>query len=693
MSLPVDASAQKAYHNALRLLPMKRPILRRLMYLGFQGLRGISRVLPLGAARGIGRALGMAAYHLLRAQRRLTLAHVQQAFKDTLSPFQRERVARGVFLNLGQNAMEWLRLSKCSPSDLQRLITGEGIGHLRDALAQGRGAIIVTAHFGNWELIPLYLTSLGFKGGVLARHLRYPEYESFFIALRKKRGVETYARGSLKEVANVLRANRIIGLLPDQDIDSLEGVFVDFFGHPAHTPVGPAALSLMTGAPILPCVLIRDGARFRLVIEPPIRHPQTTNRVEALQRITQQWSAALESYICRYPEQWVWMHRRWKTQSASVHRPPSTVHSRQERADSTQQTNLSQLQGVIHPRPVRSLLLLTAYCLLLTGCSKSATKTASSASSTTDAEKPNVTERMSEFTLTGYQQDGSKRWQLNGRGATIEDDVVTILQPDATGYDVARRAYLTASIAQVQQATRHVRMEHEVTIHTSDGLWLTSPVLHWIPDLDQMATDQPVRIETDHILLRGRGATGLAQLKQATLLEDIEMVLNPTEHELPAGEAKQVTITCDGPLLFDYEKHIATFEHHVHVNDPQGDLYSDRLVAYLDQATRTIRYAEATGHVTIQQQRNTATSERAVYEPAMGKITLVGRPSLLLYPSGPGAGSTMPRLFSDAAGAPPQPPTTASTQLPGDRSAPSTSSAAHPERSISSAATGIVVPK
>ena len=150
---------------------------------------------------------------------------------------------------------------------------------------------------------------MGFEGGVLARRLRYPEYESFLISMRGAKGVPTFVRGSVKEVARVLRANQIIGILPDQDIDSLEGVFVNFFGHPAHTPVGPAALSLMTGAPILPCFMIREGATFRLIIEPPVTVPQTADRTEALTRLTQGWSDVIESYVRRYPEQWVWMHQ------------------------------------------------------------------------------------------------------------------------------------------------------------------------------------------------------------------------------------------------------------------------------------------------------------------------------------------------------------------------------------------------
>lgn len=245
---------------------------------------------------------------------------------------------------------------------------------------------------------------------------------------------------------------------------------------------------------------------------------------------------------------------------------------------------------------------------------------------------PNAAQQMSEFTLTGYEDDGSKKWQLSGQGASVEDNIVTIHYPDGIGYDPLRTAYMTASAAQVEQNTRHIRLEHDVTIHTSDGLWFTAPIVHWIPDRDQMATDTPVRIETDHMLLRGIGMEGSTALKHATVLRDIEMVLNPTDDEAGGRLGKQVTITCDGPLAFDYEKQIATFHENVHVQDPNGDLYSDKLIAYMDGTTHTIRYAEAIGRVRIHQNQNTALSERAVYEPANGKITLVGRPSLLVYP-------------------------------------------------------------
>ncbi|MBI2094149.1 MAG: LPS export ABC transporter periplasmic protein LptC [Candidatus Omnitrophica bacterium] len=603
---------------------MKHPIRRRILYLSFQGLRTLVGCLPLSLARALGFLLGSGAYIFLASQRRLTLSHLKFALGSSFTDKQYRRIARDVFCNLGQTAMEWLLLPRLSGKDLKQLIRCEGMEHLRQALSKSEGAVALSAHFGNWELIALYLSVMGFKGAILARRLRYPEYESFLIGMRGQKGVATLARGSLKEVATLLRAKQIVGIMADQDVESLEGIFVDFFGHPAYTPVGPAALSVMTGAPIVPCFLIRERNHFRLIIEPALQAPQGVNRSQALLQLTQAWSGVVESYIRRYPSQWVWMHRRWKT------KPPSL-------------TDAPVANFVLPPKPSQPGLSLACgiFSILLvlggiTGCdwAKPSSKALKSESSTAaESSQQDTTQQMSTFNLAGYEESGQKRWELEGQGASIDGQIVTILQPDAISYDPSRTAYMTASVALFNQQNRKVRLEHEVTIHTSDGLWFTSPVLHWLPDEHQVITEEPVRIETDHMLLRGRGAEGFTELKQGTIARDIEMVLNPSDEE-PAGTGRrQVTITCDGPLSFDYQNDIATFENNVHVQDPNGDLYSDKLVAYLNQESHTIRYAEATGRVRIHQNQNTALSERAVYEPGAGKITLVGKPSLLIYPS------------------------------------------------------------
>jgi lipopolysaccharide export system protein LptA len=248
--------------------------------------------------------------------------------------------------------------------------------------------------------------------------------------------------------------------------------------------------------------------------------------------------------------------------------------------------------------------------------------------------------------MSGYAQNGSRRWELSGSKASIEGDMVNVYDPVAVGYNISdlgsfsdpkdsdkNKAYMIAGYAQVNQKNRRVRMEKEVTLHTSNGIWLTSPVLYWLPDEKQFISEEPVRIETDHMLIRGIGAKGSSELKNAKLERDIELIMNPGPQD-SVSHRDHVTITCDGPLSFDYENNTATFEENVHLKDPKGELFSDRLVAYLDKNTRTIYFAQAEGNVRIIQGGQTANSKKAIYEPLKGKITLVGSPSLIINSDG-----------------------------------------------------------
>jgi len=316
-----------------------------------------------------------------------------------------------------------------------------------------------------------------------------------------------------------------------------------------------------------------------------------------------------------------------------------------------------------HYRVVLAVLVLTAWMPVID-------PVAGAEEPEEEAQSP-VTQEMNGFAMSGYRPDGTKRWDLTGTGARIEGPIVTISRPDGIGYNVSRpddaqpaageeagprTAYLTASLAQIEQQTRRIRLEHDVTVHTSDGVWLSSPLLYWLPDREEVVTDQPVRIETDQMLLRGREAVAQVQLKEATLQRDVELVLHPDRSASsasvwPSGKPAQssargadgssrdhVIITCDGPLHFDYQRYIATFHDNVHIQDREGELYSDTLVAYLNRTTRGIRYAEAIGHVQVEQDGRVARSQKAVYEPGRGLITLLGEPWVTMDKGGEPAG-------------------------------------------------------
>ena len=308
---------------------MKRPKwYRRLLYGLFVIARILLPLLPLWVIRQLGQGLGTLACVCLRRERARTWEHLEQAFGQHHGAAERRRIASRVFQHLGMNGLEWLASPKFTAAMLQRLIRVHGMEHVQQAITDGKGLIFLSAHFGNWELLAAYFGSLGLRGGVVARRLRYPEYEDWLIAMRRAHGVETFLRdASFKELVRRLKAGECIGLMPDQDVDSIDGIFVDFFGRPAYTPTGPAALALLTGAALLPSYIVRGAhGRCDIYVEPPVVVRSTGDRDRDVREITQGWSRITERYIRTYPDQWVWMHRRWKT-SPPVDSTPMVEHA------------------------------------------------------------------------------------------------------------------------------------------------------------------------------------------------------------------------------------------------------------------------------------------------------------------------------------------------------------------------------
>ena len=195
----------------------------------------------------------------------------------------------------------------------------EGLNKLRreleGELKKGRGVILLTAHFGNWEMLALTTRVKGYPGSAIGRRLYFHKYDQYLNSLRKIHDVNViYRDQSPRSILKVLRAGKIIGMLADQDVDSVEGVFVDFFGRPAYTPIGPAALAMASGASIVPAFMVRiESDKHVMMIDKPVEITDTGNKEADLLTNTKRWSDIVESYIRRYPDQWVWMHRRWKT--------------------------------------------------------------------------------------------------------------------------------------------------------------------------------------------------------------------------------------------------------------------------------------------------------------------------------------------------------------------------------------------
>ncbi|MCZ6676180.1 MAG: lysophospholipid acyltransferase family protein [Candidatus Poribacteria bacterium] len=278
--------------------------------------------LPRRIALFIGASLATVVFLCSRQQRNRAYTHLEQSLRLD-DPFAVQQLVRRCFQNLGKNLMEFLQFPRMSPEQLHQFVTFEGSAHIDRALAQGNGAIILTGHLGNWELLAASIVANGYPLSAIARQLRSKRLDKILRLYREKAGYSSIDRdASVRRALRCLKRNELLGILADVDTRT-EGVFVDFFGRPAYTPYGPVAIALKTGAVILPTFIIRQpDDSHRAVVEAPLPLQQSGNWQQDLIVNTQRFTKVIESHIRRYPEQWIWMHERWKTQ------PQETVRSR-----------------------------------------------------------------------------------------------------------------------------------------------------------------------------------------------------------------------------------------------------------------------------------------------------------------------------------------------------------------------------
>ena len=271
----------------------------------------------------IATGLGNSAYRLLPKERAKMENHLKVAFGEEKKPGEYSEINRRSLVNLSKSAMDVLCFPKLNRERMTRLVHLEGgTGKLDNALACGKGAIVLTGHLGNWELLASYFRFLGYPGCLVGRRIYYEPYDRVLVTLRKSALVSTvYRDESPRKVLAELKANHTVGMSADQDIDSLEGIFIPFFGKPAWTPTGPAKMALASGAAIVPAFMIHDRDDYQLFIEDPIWPIEREPKEEAIRLMTEAWSHAVERFVRRYPDQWVWMHDRWKTKAEPTSEP------------------------------------------------------------------------------------------------------------------------------------------------------------------------------------------------------------------------------------------------------------------------------------------------------------------------------------------------------------------------------------
>jgi Kdo2-lipid IVA lauroyltransferase/acyltransferase len=287
-----------------------------------RALAALAGRLPAPVATWLGRRLGDVAWIALRRRRRTALGNLAVAFPE-LPAADRRRLARRSFEHVGLMTAELCRAAIELPDRTLSRIQVEGLDHLRGAMRRHGRALVVTAHLGNWELLSLVHPLTGFPLAIVARRLDTAWLDTLVRGLRESATVEIIdKRRAVRPVLAALRRGSMVALMLDQNATRREGVFVPFFGRPASTSRSAATLAIRTATPIVPLFIRRtlDG-RHAVTIEPPLVPPPGRLSREAVLTLTAACSQRIEAAIRRAPEQWLWMHGRWRTRPASGARP------------------------------------------------------------------------------------------------------------------------------------------------------------------------------------------------------------------------------------------------------------------------------------------------------------------------------------------------------------------------------------
>jgi len=254
-------------------------------------------------------------YHFASRQRRAAVRNLLMAMPELTSQ-QRDAILRGAFSNLGRLLVEFSHFPALNRNNIADLVTCEGFEHYEEAVRRGKGVLFITGHFGAWELScfahSLYANPMKF----VVREIDNPKVERLIESYRGLSGNQPIEkRNASRDILRALRNNETVGILVDQNTTRDEGVFADFFGIPAATTTAVATLALRTGAAVIPGFLIWEpkSRRHRLRFEPPVPLIDTGDTAHDVLENTQAFNRILEKTIRQYPDQWLWIHRRWKT--------------------------------------------------------------------------------------------------------------------------------------------------------------------------------------------------------------------------------------------------------------------------------------------------------------------------------------------------------------------------------------------
>lgn len=272
-------------------------------------------LLPRPLARAVGISLAHLVYRVHGRLRRVGMRNLEIAFPEK-KVGERRRILRGTFTTLGRQLAEFCLLPRYTRENASRVIVYEGFENFEAAQRRGKGVIFVTAHFGGWELSSFFHSLNGNSIQIVVRPLDNPYLDALVERYRTLHGARSFGKQDFaRGLLAAMRAGDSVGILMDQNVMPNAGVFVDFFGVPACTAAGPARVALRTDAAVVPGFSVWDPqiGRYRLCFEPALKLVRSGDDEADVVANTALFTQAIEAYVRKHPEQWLWVHRRWKT--------------------------------------------------------------------------------------------------------------------------------------------------------------------------------------------------------------------------------------------------------------------------------------------------------------------------------------------------------------------------------------------
>lgn len=270
--------------------------------------------IPRKTAERIADLLGRIWYAFDHRHRDIAIANLETAFGNEMTPGQIRATAHRAFGNLIRIVFEIGWGLHIDGRDIRNYFRFNGIEHLLAARRKGKGVLILTAHIGNWELLIKAAGMIGLPMSAIYRPLDFKPLDMFFVEMRSRSGAALFPKErAMRKVMRSLKDNNCVGVLLDQNSRVWSGVFVDFFGKAACTNKGLALLARATGAPVVPLFLVREDGRFRVECRPELPLIKSGDKTKDIEANTRNYNREIEAIIRRYPEQWFWVHRRWRT--------------------------------------------------------------------------------------------------------------------------------------------------------------------------------------------------------------------------------------------------------------------------------------------------------------------------------------------------------------------------------------------